>query len=275
MLATTSFHQGTGQVETNTALIEAFISELHAEALSIAMVTSAAWSLQKLDVAIDVSVINSEAPDSGPLIDLLSCFDETDFFDTVVGLDQYVAALARAEACLAEFSRDVRTIGYRRAATVHGLSMAESWSAACEAADELVASSFHASPLTIHDTYDENVWVLRSLLRSAASGMRPCVDENQKLVKPQLPQQRRWPRKPVMEACQLSCGQVLSEICIVDISAGGAGLAHMPAVEIGQPVAIVLRSGRTLRGSVVWTHEGQAGIQFSRPLRANDSLLQV
>lgn len=262
--------------DRSASFIEAVLGELHAEALAIAMIASAASSLQKLDAKMDVPLMNKEAPDAATLLDLMTCsqLGEATAFDELNSLEGYTDTLARARSCLAELTRDVRKLGYVRAATVHAYDMAETWSEACRSAEAVVAETFDALPAQSRETYRENVFVLRSLLRSAASGMRPCLDDNHKLFKPRLPQQRRWPRKPLLEDCQLAIGDHLSGICIVDISAGGAGLAHVPQLEVGQPVAVVLKTGRTLSGRVAWTNEGQAGIEFSKPLHPTDTLLR-
>jgi len=277
MLATAPIRARDQGPNLGVSFVEAVLSELHAEALSIVLIASAACSLQRNDAAMDVALLNKEAPDAGALVDLLTCahLGEAPIDFEFDGLAEYTTALAHAEDCLAKFTTDVRHLGQLKASAVHYFAMSESWSAACKATEAILSSSFAALPVEICDSYRENVVVLRSLLRSAAAGMRPAMDENHKLVKPRLPQHRRWPRKPLMEDCQLSTGDMLAEIFIVDISAGGAGLAHVPSLDVGQPVCVILRSGRSLSGTIAWTHEGQAGIEFTKPLRPADTLLQI
>ncbi len=205
MLATALKPALEAKADLSASFVEAMLSELHYEALSITMVASAACSLQRRDATIDIAMLTMEAPEVGPLLDLLACTEmgEAPGIFVFDGLDAYAAAVSHAVDCLGQFAADVHKIGYVRASAVHALSMSESWCAAARAAETVVASSFAALPVAVGETYHENVFVLCSLLRSAASGMRPCLDDNHRLVRPHLPQQRRWPRKPLMEDCQL------------------------------------------------------------------------
>ena len=63
------------------------------------------------------------------------------------------------------------------------------------------------------------------------------------------------------------------QLCLVrNISPGGMMIRAFSAVEPDEPVTVELRADRPLRGRIVWTREGDAGIRFDRTVDVGDCL---
>ena len=63
------------------------------------------------------------------------------------------------------------------------------------------------------------------------------------------------------------------ELCLIrNISAGGMMLRLFTPVDIGQPIAIELKNGVSVSGSVGWVKDGQVGVAFDQPIDVLDFL---
>lgn len=123
------------------------------------------------------------------------------------------------------------------------------------------------------EIYKQNSNVLKGLLAGARTGWRPCVDAAGRIVLPPLPQQRRWPRKAVLQSCILHHKGAQIPAYVRDVSAGGLGLDRVPRLPRGDALRVVLECGRTFTGSVAWSSGVSAGLKFVAPLMPTDPLL--
>jgi hypothetical protein len=63
------------------------------------------------------------------------------------------------------------------------------------------------------------------------------------------------------------------QLCMIrNIAPGGLMVRVFSDVEPGEPIAIELRADRQLTGRIAWTCDGNAGIQFDRPVDVTDIL---
>ena len=63
------------------------------------------------------------------------------------------------------------------------------------------------------------------------------------------------------------------ELCLIkNISSGGMSIRPYCALTVGTAVAIELKSGMSVPGSVAWTDEGSAGVAFDEPIDVLDIL---
>lgn len=64
-----------------------------------------------------------------------------------------------------------------------------------------------------------------------------------------------------------------TELCLIrNISAGGL-MAHVYSpLEVGEIVTVALKSTHVLHGKVIWTREGNAGIEFDEPIDVEEML---
>ncbi len=261
--------------DARTAYFEALVSEVHATAVSVAVITSAVNSFSDWKVFIDPSAVASFAPDTSALVALLRYLDEADpplDFDAPFAAE-FLQGLDAANSPLNAYLADCRSIGSPRAGTLHAGRLKPVWQPLCRLGAILVQAWHDKSPVVLPEIYEQNVQVLTALLAGASAGFRPCLNANGKLYVPPLPQKRRWPRRAVLENCKVLCAGTFRTAFVRDASAGGLGLDRVAGLKRGDIVTVELSTGRQFNGLVSWTSGSEAGVKFTKLLDASDPLI--
>lgn len=187
----------------------------------------------------------------------------------------FIEASEQGSEAYQRFIDDVPSLGDVRACVLHRHALAQGWRTACVAAlaalDELQLAMGQNMP----PSYVANYSVLKGLLRGSSEGFKPCLDARNQLFLPVLPQQRRWPRHSVLQACVVIWDGTRHAAFVRDASAGGLGLEQMPAALVrGASLTVEMACGRTLSGTIAWSRDKAAGLKFLRPLVLSDPLIR-
>lgn len=261
--------------DARAAYFEALVSEVHATAVSVAVITSAINSFSDWKVFIDPSSVAAFAPETGALVALLRFLDEADppFEFDAPFIAEFIQGVDAGIAPLNDYLADCRIIGSPRSGTLHGGRLKPVWQPLCRLSAILVQAWHDKSPVTLPEIYGQNVHVLTGLLAGAAAGFRPCLNANGKLYVPPLPQKRRWPRRAVLENCKVFCAGKARTAFVRDASAGGLGLDRVAGLKRGDAVTVELSTGRQFGGIITWTSGSEAGMKFTQPLAPTDPLI--
>lgn len=259
------------------ALKEALICEVHAAALLTATLTSTLNVLTDPAVKAGHEVLRSLTPGNCESISVLARLtgDVDGTFAEPIFLFEYIEGLAAGRARLETYHADAHDLGSERAAVLHKLVLADTWRQISHLAALAIKELDVAIAPDLPEIYVQNARVLQSLLAGARNGWRPPTNENGEIVLPPLPQQRRWPRRALLQPCTVIHRGTVHSAFARDISAGGMGLANLPATDRAEPLTIELQSGRVLKGLVAWSSGGSAGVRFHTQLSPSDPLLIV
>ena len=258
-----------------TELTQAYACDVHSAALATAVITSGINTLsrpsstitpEQLQYHLDHVTGHGEFLKQA-VLDILPEID--DLFAATEFLDRFRGA----RLVLDNYGSETAVLGESRARAVYWQILQQSWRETCRSArfalDELETILGPDLP----PLYLQNHKVLAALLSGAAHGLSPCFNESGELYAPPLPQQRRWPRRAVLQDCVVVFGETNIKGYLRDASAGGLGLDHVPPLKTGVLVTIKMESGRALEGVVAWSRGSAAGVKFNIPLPANDPLL--
>jgi hypothetical protein len=125
----------------------------------------------------------------------------------------------------------------------------------------------------LNGAYTGNALVLGKFMKEAMAGSRSCVNNYGEVALPLLPQRRKTPRFMLLQPCKLTWQGSTSIAFARDISTNGIGLNCERDLRLKDPVIIELRSGRRMKGLVVWCSNGKLGVRFDNPLPDNDPLI--
>lgn len=257
------------------ALKEALVCEAHSLTLQIATLTSGVNALIERDIKAGPAELKAFAPaepDCLPV--LIKQLQEADpGFSEPLFLEELLAGLKVGMAMLADYVDDAQQIGAARAAVLHKTGLSTGWQQICHLAIIALKELDAEIAPDLPEIYVQNARVLTSLLTAAKNGWRPCVDRGGNLYTPPLPQQRRWPRRALLQDCMITHKTSRVAAFARDISAGGMGLDRMPAVARGDLVTVELTCGRQLKGIVAWSSGQSAGLRLCAELRPTDPLL--
>ena len=272
--------RGTGSVEDAAravALTEALVCETHSATLLTATLTSGINALADKTRRIGPTEIKAFAPgDLSRLATLQSLMLEANAgLEEPIFLGQFLDSTATGNELLTYYLRDAETLGASRAAVLHKTGLADAWREICHLAILAVRELDGLIAPDLPEIYVQNARVLTALLAGAKNGWRPCIDSHGQLHLPPLPQQRRWPRRALLQMCKVALRGVTVDAFVRDVSAGGLGLDQMPPVSRGDLMNIELVCGRTLKGIVAWSAGAKAGLRFTSELKPNDPLLVV
>lgn len=259
------------------ALKEALICEVHAAALLTATLTSTLNVMTDPAIKAGPERLSTLTPQNGESIAMLARLTaETNAaFDDHLFLLEYVEGLAAGRTRLQSYRADVQSLGSVRAAVLHKLVLTDTW----RQISHLAALAIKELDVTIApdlpEIYVQNARVLQSLLSGAKNGWRPSTNECGDVVLPPLPQQRRWPRRALLQPCTVVLQDKSYAAFARDISAGGMGLDRLPSIARAEPLSIELQSGRKLKGLVAWSSGSAAGVRFLTQLSPSDPILIV
>ena len=257
-------------------LLEAMATELHHMALVTAVAASGVNTFNgRLPLIKLASLTPYAAPDLA-LIESLSSM-ALDAMAGRTGLDAlsgYLGAVADGRQAFHNCADELHFLGEVRAVVVHRRHLTDCWQQACRQAILALVEVEDVMAGSMPEAFLQNHKVLNGLLYSASQGFKPCVDTANQLFMPPLPQQRRWPRKSVLQTCVVTIGGKKSSAFIRDVSAGGLGLEHMTPVPRGTRLSICMESGRSLAGTIAWSRDKSAGLKFYTPLLPSDPLIR-
>lgn len=257
------------------SLFEALLCEVHAAALSTAIVTSAANALADPKFSLVPAMLEPFVPRDTTVIQVLRShlIEQGYNIDDLVFVDEFLAALFKGHEALDTYAADCVELGDRRARVLHWHCLAATWREishlAYLAVRELGVPLHRALP----PTYGKNATALAGLLIDTERGHSPCIDSRGQLFSPQMPQQRRSPRRLLCQECIIHYRDTEAPAFARDVSAGGLGLERTPALASGETAVVELANGRLFRGTIAWSKPGSAGLRFVNTLSAVDPLL--
>jgi PilZ domain len=256
-------------------LTEGLISEIHHVVLLTAVVTSGINTFYGPSTAITSGDLEQYASQDLTLLHSLKTMsvDMLTGADNLYSLGVFLAELSQSQQAFRRFASDVPVIAEHRAVIVHRHGLTSMWQRTCRAALPALHELEGVAAGALTERYLQNHRVLNALLKGAAQGFKPCLNEDGQLYLPPLPQKRRWPRLSVLQTCFVEFGNRRKLAFIRDVSAGGLGLDRIPKVAIGTELTIEMESGRRLTGKVIWTRASSAGLKFFKPLLPSDPLL--
>jgi hypothetical protein len=266
-----------GAAETGNRLFEHLLSEVHATAVDISVVTTAVNTLNDWRTRIDPVDLARFSPHGATLRALVPILDDNRCLEqsALADLLKFLSELEAARAALDSYLDDCETISPARSATVHASLLQSIWRPLSGEARHLILRLEQTAPTTLPDLFIQNTRVVSALLAGAANGLRPCLDSDGRLYVPPLPQRRRAPRRTVLQNCVIHGEDFVQTAFVRDASAGGLGLSRISRLKRGERVRIEMANGRILHGTVAWVTGGTAGVRFDVALPVTDSLIAI
>lgn len=123
--------------------------------------------------------------------------------------------------------------------------------------------------------YTSNALALGKFMKEAMTGKRSCVNQFGEVSLPVLPQRRRTRRFTFLQPCKVTFQGSTSIASAREISKNGIGLNCERGFKLRDPLLLELRSGRQIKGIVVWSKAGKVGVQFDSPLADHDPLIST
>lgn len=125
----------------------------------------------------------------------------------------------------------------------------------------------------LNGVYTGNALILGKFLNDVQSGSYGCVNQFGEVAIPVLPQRRKTPRYVLLQPCKISDKGGSSVAYARDISKNGIGLDCERDLALKERVLVELRSGRRMKGAVVWSHKKKVSVQFDEALPDGDPLI--
>lgn len=266
-----------GACDTGNRLFEYLLSEVHATAVGIAVVTTAVNTLNDWRTRIDPVDLARFAPHGATLRALVPVLDDNRCLEQTIltELLKFLSELESARGALECYLDDCETISPARSGTVHASLLQSIWRPLCGEARQHMLRLEQAAPSALPDLFVQNTRVVCALLSGAANGLRPCLDTDGRLYVPPLPQRRRAPRRTVLQNCVIHTEDFVQTAFVRDASAGGLGLSRVSRLKRGERVRVEMANGRILHGTVAWVTGGTAGVRFDVTLPVTDSLIAI
>jgi hypothetical protein len=108
-----------------------------------------------------------------------------------------------------------------------------------------------------------------ALLRRAAEGRSPCVNEQGLIEVPTWAERRIDKREVINVPARIHVGDKHEDVSVIDISKNGIGLSG--DVRLGDNVTVELAGGLKCSGVVKWRKDGRFGLQLAQPMDVCDS----
>lgn len=256
-------------------LVEKLVTDTHSAALMTAAVTSAVNTFDAPQRSAVTGDLHNYVPDPTNIklgLDILSR-DAPLSMRAREAIGEFFVYL---EPCLTDMDRffnDAQTLGNDRAMALHRYSLARRWRLVCQSAANAVQALAEETEDRLPDLYNLSAGILHRLLEAAAVGQSPCITADGKPYLPPLPQRRRGARRSLQMPATLQHAGLTDKIFVRDVSQGGLGLEQVQRVSEGDAVTIVLETGRSFTGVIVWRKGSRAGIRLASPLSPNDPML--
>ena len=268
---------------------ESMPSEYSAEALLIRVLVQEVHTAATLTAGAASAVnFTHRHRDAGPLgaaRDLISDFsaqvshwprrilEEQLSQEPVHEINEFFNAFGDGRTSLLEFEVDAAEIGGDRAAPLHISRLASTWRQAAGRARAAVASLRSETPHILPGEFEASSETLLQVLERVIHGAPECCLADGSIVLPHLSERRRAPRRSLLQTALVGTASGEFKAFARDISSGGIGLSRMPALKPGLPIAVQLACGRSFNGHVAWSHDGDVGVMFERPLSLIDPLI--
>jgi hypothetical protein len=151
--------------------------------------------------------------------------------------------------------------------------MAALWRKLCEDCNEAVQELEPETRWRLSGLYTANTLMLGKFLKDVVAGGYGSVNQFGEVAMPLLPHRRRMQRYSLLQPCRIVTRGGTYVALARDISKCGLGLTSDQEFPLRDTVMIELRSGRRIKGIVVWSKGTKLGVQFENPLADNDPLL--
>ncbi|RUO98734.1 PilZ domain-containing protein [Hyphomicrobium sp.] len=256
------------------ALFEAFVCEFHWTVLQIGAIASSmnasianrrAWAIRSCSNLIPVeSPVIRAALNSATAIGLpkkLAASLQKIFLDLSDAKSQTVPVIRDAGAFTGP---EISAAKLEQTAALWRTLAAE-----CETAVQLLEPE---ARWRLSGLYTGNCLVLGRFLRAAISGAYDCVNQFGEVAIPVLPQRRISTRYALLQPCILHGAAGRSPAFAHDFSKYGINLSSERSFEVKERAVVELRSGRKMRGMIVWARSQQLSLQFDEPLAGADAL---
>ena len=266
-----------GAGESGHRLYEHLVSESHMTAVGVAVIATAANSLNDWRSTVRPADIARFAPDSASLRALLPVLDDHRAVDPALAAEVEVMLgnLDGAREALDAFLDDCEDLSMARAAIVHARPLQMLWRPLAREFKVLIRDMELASPEPLPDLHRQNTSIIAALLGGASNGLKPCLDDGGRLYVPPLPQRRRAPRRAVLQNCIVRGPDGLQTGFVRDASAGGLGLGRISGLRRGDRIRVDLANGRQFSGTVAWVTGSSAGLRFDVALSPNDYMIAI
>lgn len=107
---------------------------------------------------------------------------------------------------------------------------------------------------------------------SGSLGLVPAIVARLEAQSSKVRTLRRAQRIDVSFPARLATGGLVLPVIISDVSVSGVGYRGQTGIADWTAVEVQLLDGRSLPGTVIWTHNGRGGIEFLTPLSLEDPL---
>lgn len=256
-------------------LVEKLVSETHSTALLTAAVTSIVNAFRQSGQSNHPTDLRMYLPQpQGMLLGLqLTAKDAQLSVPAHNAILEYFEHLRPCLEQIGSYLTDAETLGVERAAAVHQFSLASTWRLVCHSAADAIQELTIETEDRLPDLYGLSAGILHRLLSAAARGQSPCLSADGKAYLPALPQRRRGARCIIHQPATIKTAATSGRLFVRDVSQGGLGLERVRRIKEGDTATIVLSTGRSFHGTIVWRKGDRAGLRFSVPLSPSDPML--
>jgi hypothetical protein len=256
---------------------EQLVGELHLAAMQVAVVTSGINALSD-GIRLKNPLALQDLGPQMPRLDKISlprhCRETLGIaFKNIAAVRDFFSALQTAQRDVETFCTDADAFGTEAAGFLDLPAVADRWRCLSLRALTAVVCLVGDVARCLPGRYSHNTPLLKKLLRSVVEGGRPCVDENDTVKLPDLPQRRAAVRPNVHLPCIVEYHGRSCQAVAKDVSTGGVGLQDVPALVPQTVVLVEFRGGPCLAGVVVWSKGARAGVKFDVPLKPSHPLL--
>ena len=261
--------------EEGNALFEALVCEFHWAALQIGGIASCMNASLAFERTWMLRTCSNLVPVESPVIKvaLRACQE--------IGLPRELAAsISKLFVNLAD-AKQLTTPLIEQAGAFSGSGISLSkleqitalWRKLAEDCKDLVGRLEPETRWRFNSMYTGNSLVLGRFLQDAISGGFGCVNGFGEVAIPVLPQRRKTPRYVLLQPCKITDKAGSSVAFARDIATSGMGLDCERDFALREKVIVELRSGRKMKGIIVWTHQKKVNVQFDEPLMREDPLI--
>lgn len=256
-------------------LFEAMVCEFHWTALQIGAITASMNAALALNRTWMLRSCVNLVPVQAPVIALaLRSWKDMGFSrDLAAKIGRVYFDLAEAKKVAVPLISSAGSFGRPTLALSKLEQIAAVWRKLCEDCNEAVQQLEPETRWRLSGLYTGNTLILGKFLKEAIAGNYGCVNTLGEATLPVLPQRRRTQRYTLFQPCRISLpGQAFVGLAR-EISKNGMSLECDRELQLRDPVTIELRSGRKIKGVVVWSKQKKLGIQFENPLADGDPIL--